>query len=87
MLSIIQYESHNLENTTLLETTLNALWSLSDACEKTCINFVNENGLKIYTNLIEKYETKADVMTCMLGLIVNNLSFDIFGFLMFLLYY
>lgn len=73
LLSIINNETKRNEASTLLETTLNALWSLTDESEIACKNFIDLNGLETYSNLINKYESKADILTRALGLIVNNL--------------
>lgn len=73
LLSIVQERTHNSMVDITLKFTLSALWNLTDDSPKPCQVFLNENGMKLYLDVLISFRGELAVETKVLGLF-NNIA-------------
>lgn len=73
LLSIVQERTHNTMVDITLKFTLSALWNLTDDSPKPCQVFLDENGMKLYLDVLISFRGELAVETKVLGLF-NNIA-------------
>ena len=73
LLSIVQERTHNSMVDITLKFTLSALWNLTDDSPRPCQVFLDENGMKLYLDVLISFRGELAVETKVLGLF-NNIA-------------